>query len=429
MARERGVAYDTVPPRPTAVEAIAQLDAAITTLGQVDWKSEADATVNAAAVGMQRRVNQVQAQALRPVEQMAARNSYRADGAVTASSWLRNRTNMDHGPAQRLCAAATRLRGLSGLRDAFMAGDVSLAHVTAITDAAVPTRYESIAAVQDSLVELARTANPHAVRVALRRVRDIVDPDGSQPDDDAAPCDADANDPRRGWTQWPTLDGMVRGEYLVDPVFGEMIAILMDAFSTADPADTPLGRRRSPAQQRADAMRAAIKTLLDAGLAPTIQGNKAHLLLMLDLLTVMGRDQAATFAAELRRNGKVSPQTIARLGLDAKTTVVLTMGKWRTVAVGHTHRTLPPWLRPMLEMMQRRCRDPDCDRPAAWCEAGHEIAVSEGGDTDLNETIPKCWAHHDLVTTKGWTVTMDRDTGICTWTSPDGQVIHTHPHD
>ena len=150
--------------------------------------------------------------------------------------------------------------------------------------------------------------------------------------------------------------------------------------------------------------------------------------MMLDLLQVMGRDQAATFAAELRRTGKVSPQTIARLGLDAKVTFVLTMGKWRTVAVGRTHRTLPAWLRPMLEMMQRRCRGPDCDRPAVWCQACHEIAYGQGGNTDLNETVPGCQAHHDLVTHHGWTVTMDRDTGICTWTSPDGHIIHTYPH-
>ena len=250
VARERGVGYDVVPPRPTAAEALAQLDAAIAVLGQVDWRGETEDTVNAAVVGLQRRVNQVAAQALRPIGQLQARSSYRRDGAVTAASWLRNRTNMDHGPAQRLCAAASRLRSLDQLRDAFVAGDVSLAHVTAITDAAVPTRFEAIAAVEDSLVELARTAKPHAVRVALRRVRDIVDPDGSEPDDDAPPCDANENDPRRSWTQWPTLDSMVRGEYLIDPVFAEMITILMDAFA---PPTRPTHRWGSVTPPRSNA--------------------------------------------------------------------------------------------------------------------------------------------------------------------------------
>ncbi len=103
------------------------------------------------------------------------------------------------------------------------------------------------------------------------------------------------------------------------------------------------------------------------------------------------------------------------------------MGRYRVVAVGRTYRTLPPWLRPMLEMIHRKCRGPDCDRPACWTEAHHEEAFAAGGDTDLNKTIPLCKAHHDLVTTGGWTVTMNRDTGICTWTSPHGRVIATHP--
>ncbi len=55
------------------------------------------------------------------------------------------------------------------------------------------------------------------------------------------------------------------------------------------------------------------------------------------------------------------------------------------------------------------------------------MAFAAGGDTDLNQTIPLCSAHHDLVTTKGWIVALGNDTGICTWTAPDGRVITTHP--
>lgn len=175
-------------------------------------------------------------------------------------------------------------------------------------------------------------------------------------------------------------------------------------------------------------MYVALMALCDAGPAPTVNGNKAHLLLMVDLLTLLGRDKAAVFASELRRTGRVSPATIARLGVDAKVTPVFTMGRYRVVAVGQTQRTLPPWLRPMLEMIHRRCRGPDCDRPACWTQAHHQDAFALGGETDLNKTIPLCKAHHDLVTYRGWTVTLDPDTGTCTWSSPTGRLITTHPH-
>jgi hypothetical protein len=432
---DSGAVLEVVPPRPSLPEAIAGLEAAIAAFDAVDWARESDRAVNDAAVALQRVVNRVQARALRPLAVMQRRESFTLDGAATAASWLRTRARLDPAAASRLCTAARRLRGLPLLRKAFLDGAVTLAHVTAITEAAVPNRHEAIARVEEPLVDLARRVGPRSLHPALRRIRGIVDRDGT-PDaaggeglveDEDDGFDADERDPRRYWQQYRTIDGMVEGRYLLDGVFGEMLLLLFDAFSTADPADTPLQQRRSPAQQRVDAMRAAVMTLLEAGLAPSVGGNKAHLLLMLDLHTVMGRDQAAVFASELRRTGRVSAATIARLGIDAKITPVLTMGPYRVVAVGRTHRTLPAWLRPMLEMLHRRCRGPDCDRPACWAEAHHEKPWAEGGETDLNDTVPLCQRHHRMVTHEGWTVTLDNDTGICTWTAPNGRVIRTYP--
>ena len=442
VARERAATYTagtnqqaTQPAdaqRSPAQDAIAQLEAAITALGQVDWQRESADSVRRASVVMQRAVNRVTFQALRPVEQLDARSAYRFDGAVTAASWLRTRTHMDPATAARLVTTARRLRGLPRLTQAFQRGQVSYLHAAAVTDAAVPQRVDAISQTEQVLVDLAIKDNPRAVRAALRAIADVVDRDGvdaldDDPDLDPDPDIADETDPRRYWTQRPTIDGLQHIDALVDGVFGEMLAILADAFSVPDPADTPINRRRSPAQIRCDAMRAAVQALLNAGVAPTVQGVKPHLLGMFDLLAVMNRDQAAVVAAELHRTGRVSPATIARIGLDAKLTPVLTMGPWRVVAVGRTYRTLPAWLRPMMQMLHRRCRGPDCDRPACWTEAHHEIAYALGGDTDLNKTIPLCAAHHDLVTTGGWTVTLDLDTGICTWTTPDGRTITTRP--
>ena len=128
VAREPRAAYASaplVPARPTAAEALAQLDAAIAALGEVDWAAESDTEVNAAAVKLQRQVNAVSAQALRPLTAMQRRDSYRRDGAVTAASWLRNRANLDPAAAARLCTAARRLPQLGKLGAAFAAGDVA----------------------------------------------------------------------------------------------------------------------------------------------------------------------------------------------------------------------------------------------------------------------------------------------------------------
>lgn len=174
-------------------------------------------------------------------------------------------------------------------------------------------------------------------------------------------------------------------------------------------------------------MRAGLLEFLATGRAARIQGQPATILGMFDLLKVMDVEPGRRVAGELRRTGRVSDTTIAKLSLDAKFIPVFTLGGYRVVAVGRTYRTLPPWLRPLLQMIHRQCRGPDCDRPAAWCEAAHQNDYAKGGNTDLNETIPLCKAHHDLVTYGGWTVQLDCDTGICTWTAPDGRTIDTFP--
>jgi hypothetical protein len=74
-----------------------------------------------------------------------------------------------------------------------------------------------------------------------------------------------------------------------------------------------------------------------------------------------------------------------------------------------------------------RCRGPDCDRYVTWTEANHLRDYAKGGDTDLNDSIPVCKAHHDLLTSKGWTATLDLDSLIVTWTSPTGRPITVHP--
>lgn len=49
--------------------------------------------------------------------------------------------------------------------------------------------------------------------------------------------------------------------------------------------------------------------------------------------------------------------------------------------------TLPPWLRPLLDLVHAHCRGPDCDRRIPWTQAHHQHAWVQLGDTDVNQTI------------------------------------------
>lgn len=70
VARELPASYDAGlndAPVSAAQAAIDRLDAAVAALGQVDWSRESADTVRKASVVLQRTVNSVSAQALRPL--------------------------------------------------------------------------------------------------------------------------------------------------------------------------------------------------------------------------------------------------------------------------------------------------------------------------------------------------------------------------
>jgi len=435
----------------TVAAALAQLDAAVAVLAAVGLDAECDDELAAGLVGVQGALDRLAGQQLRLLGRFDAREGFRADGAVTCASWLRGRTRMDHHDASARVQAARRLRDLPRLRQMLDAGAVTLAHVTAVTGGMVPQRAAAITQAEDILVDLAVVAAPADVRRAVRRIADVVDVDGS----DTQPLDDIGPDPRRGLRLIRGMDGLWQLTGDLDALCGEALRTVLDAYDAPDPADTDIAVRRSPTQRRHDALDAAARRLLDSADVPVVQGAKPHILAMVDLATLVGIDHcddatgaAGAFATptpaadaagaaraagaagrgpRLRFGGAISGGCLRRLAQDAKVTAVLTMGPWRPVNIGRTQRSLPAWLRPALAAVHQHCRGPDCDRPITWTQAHHEKAWADGGDTDLAATIPLCQAHHTMVTTGTWHVQLDADTGVCTWTGPNGRTRQTRP--
>src|SRR5690625_6369031 len=87
----------------------------------------------------------------------------------------------------------------------------------------------------------------------------------------------------------------------------------------------------------------------------------------------MGYPDLATFDTEAKFTGQIDLDDLLKVFPDCKYTPVLTDGPWRAVSVGRTQRTMPGWMRPVMEALHRRCRGPDCDRPVSWTEAHHKI--------------------------------------------------------
>jgi len=458
-------------------DAVAGVEAALDRLAAVALEAEDDRVVLAAVEEQERLSSRLVAQQVRTLGHVSRTGAHGLDGAVTLNAWYRHRTRVDVGEATRRMKVVARLDRFPALAEAFAAGNVTPAHVAAVTTAATPSRMDAMADHDDTLTALAVQAFPREVRIAVQRIADHVDADGS----DAEELPECGPDPRRHLDVWAGVDGLGEIRGTLDQVAAEYLLTALDALTVPDPPDTPATQRRTPGQRRADALGQLAKRVLDRGLTPTVQGVKPHLLLTTDLAGLLTDDTAtptrsgAAAVTGGRRNGRRHPgQTDGRSGEtgdgrtgrvdlsdlldpdraaadtvrrprlrwtgpidprrarqialdDAKVTAVLTMGPWRVTNVGRTMRTLPPWLRGMLEMVHRHCRGPDCDRPFAWTESHHQLAWDDGGQTALDETIPLCTAHHGLVTARRWTVTLDPETGRCTWTGPDGTTRTTRP--
>jgi hypothetical protein len=331
-----------------------------------------------------------------------------------------------------LIHAACRLDDLPELRAALEAGETSWAHVQAITSKCVPNRAAAFVLADEVLTDYARSSEPRIVRLAVKRVVDAVDPDGA---DDPEDLPAGPRDARRELFLSPTIDGLWVLKGVLDTLTGEKLMSLIDALEEPDPRDTPFAQRRCPVQRRHDALDALLDRAMASKDLPTVHGRLPHIMGLFDWLVLAklagvlpeGLVPDDRPAGRLRYSGRISAGMVMHLLTTAAFTFVRTEGPGRVVNVGRRMRTLPPYLRDVLQMLHLRCRGPDCDRWVTWSQANHNHDWAKGGDTDLNESIPVCHDHHDLLTRQGWHVTLDTDTLIATWTTPSGRAITVHP--
>ena len=76
--------------------------------------------------------------------------------------------------------------------------------------------------------------------------------------------------------------------------------------------------------------------------------------------------------------------------------------------------------RELVNLRDRRCRHPHCNRSARRCDCDHRDPVANGGPTCPCNLAPLCRHHHRLKTLAGWRV-RSPDPGVYHWTDPYGR--------
>jgi hypothetical protein len=218
---------------------------------------------------------------------------------------------------------------------------------------------------------------------------------------------------------------MVEVQGALDPEGGEVLLTALQARVDADLRASGGMDLQTPTQRRADALVELARFYLDSSERPTLSGERPHLTVAVDLLTlrVPGVNAAARSPrrCELDQTGAVDPQTARRLACDASVTRVVMAGPAEPLEVGRRTPVVNAGLRRAVVLRDGRCRFPGCYRPHSWCDAHHVKHWADGGETGLHNLVLLCRPHHRLVHEGGFGLRMVE--GRPVFERPEGSVI------
>ena len=315
------------------------------------------------------------------------------EGAKTPAAWLATRTRMPRREAHRRFRLAQALRHLPACEQAWRDGEVSSAHVDALAHRRRPGTEESLHRDEKLLVDQARTLRFEDFTRALAYWGQHADPDGSE---------HHARDLSGGRDVFITesFDGVWLGQMTLDPVSGAIVASelrrLEDELFEADwtEASQRLGKdptsgdlERTSAQRRADAL---VEMATRSKSTPPQARRPAPLFsVLVGYETLHGR------VCELAQGAAVTPGSLVpwidRAYIER---AVFELGP--RVDVSATARLFTGATRRGLEIRDRRCTHPYCDRPAAECEADHIVPFAQGGPTTADNGRILCRFHNRL---------------------------------
>ena len=323
----------------------------------------------------------------------AATDEYEAQGSVSPIHCIRLSCNMGSGAVADRLAVGEQLNQLPESGQAMVEGEIGFAHLALIARTA--------AAIVDSegpgkpfnetrLLDKARDFSVGRFRDFCHHARHAADPDGFARDE-AEGVEA------RSLTLSAGQGGMVWLRGLLDPEGGAVVRAALE------PLARPLGKddHRKRDRRLADALVESAHRLLDGGRLPQRGTQRPHLQITTTLETLLGR--AGVPAADLEFSPvPISAKAVERLACDCNVTRILLGSDSAVIDVGRSKRVINPAQRRALNVRDKGCRWPGCDRPATWTSGHHLVHWTRGGPTDLPNLVLLCHRHHWMVHEGRW---------------------------
>src|SRR5450759_2445494 len=337
--------------------------------------------------------------AARVAARFARTDEYDEQGFASPIDWIRFNCHQTSTAAADLIAVGQKLERVPESTQAVSSGESGFAQLKAMvrTANAVGTKFD-----EALLLAKARENSPGKFYYLCNHYRHSADRKGYEAEQ------ADLVENRKLWISTGE-DGAVWINGVFDPVGGASIRTALE----------PLARRSGKHDDRCREKRLADALLdlslhsLDSGMIPQQGSQRTHLQVTASLETLLGLPGAP--GADMGFSPMpVSSKTVERLACDCSVTRIVLASRSVVIDVGRAKRTISGPARKALNVRDRGCTWPGCERPASWTSGHHIRHWFHGGTNDPPNLTLLCYRHHWMVHEGGWQIVRGDDGRILT---------------
>ena len=383
---------------------------------------------------LQQVENAVQAEKLRSLTEVDAREAYRAEAQRSAADWLADVTGMTQAEARRQTRLAAAMDRLPRTRAQLAAGTITASHAAAAAHGLIELDRHAAARRQEAGEDMAAWEAADAAAEATAAAFDAMVAE-------QAPCVDRSVLARRidVWTRAQVPDAVDdrerralvhRGVHIAarrnrDGLWSNRVDLTDAAQAQFLAAVEPLARKtgtdddRTIAQRRHDALATLAANACDTGDLPTVAAQRPHVIVIRD------HRPDAEHPDWIAGIGPVSSNTARLFACDADTTVFTTTPDGQTWDVGRSNGD--PTRIQRLAVIARDKACVGCGAPAYRCQLHHIRYRSRNGATAVSNLVLVCWACHQGIHSLGWTITGTPDTGYAINKTPARTAGGTDP--
>jgi hypothetical protein len=345
------------------------------------------------------------------VAELLRSGAFAARGYKRPESALANLLDTERGEACRLVVAArsvsprTTPQGetlepeLPATAKEFAAGEITVRHVSVIATVMGSRTAQRLAPhvwahAEQHVAKLATEVLPGRLRGYATEYLELLNHD----DNPDAPPPVETNELRILRTS--RGGGKIVARY-DDPVRFETILSVIDAKSAPLTAEDD----RTAAERQADALADVCGFVAEHGDSTVLPDHRPNVAVTVQLTDLENRAGAGC----LSFGGIPSPGALRRMCCDANVIPVVLGAPSRPVDIGRNDRIIPPHIRRAVQIRDRGCAHPGCNRPITWSECHHIVEWSRRGPTCVDNLTLLCKVHHREIHSTEWVVRMADD--------------------